>query len=211
MKNATKPWIATVAVVALAVAGGSYFAARTSADDSAGAKAAVGSQAPDFRLKDQDGKIVSLAEFKDKVVVLEWFNDGCPFVQAHYDGGAMNRVAETYGAKNVIWLAINSTKGADTEHNKQVAGKWSIERPVLDDSDGKVGHEYGAKTTPHMFVINKGTIVYNGAIDSANSPEQADVAKSTNYVAKALDEVLAGQPVTTPQTKPYGCGVKYAS
>ena len=204
-----KPILATAVIAALAIAGGSFFASSTLARD-AGTKVAVGSAAPDFRLKDQDGKITSLAEFKDKVVVLEWFNDGCPYVKAHYVGGDMNRIAETYGAKNVVWLAVNSTKGTDAAHNKKVSEDWKIERPVLDDSDGTVGHLYGAKTTPHMFVINKGTVVYDGAIDSADSPDKEDVAKADNYVAKALDEVLAGKPVTTAETKPYGCGVKYA-
>jgi peroxiredoxin len=202
--------IATAAIFTFAIAGASYFAATTTADEAAAAKAAVGSQAPDFQLKDQDGKIVSLSEFKDKVVVLEWFNDGCPFVVKQYSAGDMNKTAEKYRAQNVVWLAVNSTSGTDNGHNKQIAGKWSIERPVLNDADGKVGQAYGAKTTPHMFIVNKGTIAYNGAIDSTASPEQSDIAKSENYVAKALDEVLAGKSVSTPQTKPYGCSVKYA-
>ena len=205
MNCRTKLPIATAAVIALAIA-----AANTTFADAAAKKAAVGSPAPEFQLKDQDGKIVSLNDFKDKIVVLEWFNDECPFVVKQYKAGDMNKTAEKYRAQNVAWLAINSTNGTGTAHNKQIAGKWSIDRPVLDDADGTVGKLYGAKTTPHMFVINKGTIVYNGAIDSKSTPEQSDIASSENYVAKALDEVLAGKTVTTAETKPYGCSVKYA-
>lgn len=200
--------ITAAVIAAAAVIATGYFTSSSVADQAT--KVGPGVAAPDFQLKDQDGKTVSLNEFKDKVVVLEWFNDGCPFVQGHYNGGDMNRVADKYGEKQVVWLAINSTKSSNVEHNKKIAEQWKIERPILDDATGEVGHHYGARTTPHMYVINKGTIVYTGAIDSANSPDQADIAKSENYVAKALDEVLAGKPVSQAETEPYGCGVKYA-
>jgi peroxiredoxin len=202
-----KPCISCVALAAVAIITAGQF---VSAGDKAG-KLAVGAPAPDFQLKDQDGKTVSLSEFKDKVVVLEWFNDECPFVVKQYKAGDMNKTADAYEAKQVVWLAINSTNGKGVDHNKKIAADWKIERPVLDDSAGTVGKQYGARTTPHMFVVNKGTVVYAGAIDSKRSTEQADIATSENYVAKALDEVLAGKPVSTPQTEPYGCGVKYAN
>lgn len=174
------------------------------------AVAAIGQPAPAFELKDQNGNLVSLNQFASNVVVLEWFNNECPFVVKQYKNGDMNKLAAKYKDKGVVWLAINSTKSHNAEHNKKIAGEWSIDRPLLDDSEGTVGHQYGAKTTPHMYVINKGTLVYAGAIDSIPSAEQEDIAKADNYVAKALDEVLAGKPVTTPESKPYGCSVKYA-
>ncbi len=173
--------------------------------------AAVGQAAPLFTLEDQTGKAVSLAEQTGKVVVLEWFNNECPFVQKHYTGGDMNKLATAYKAKGVLWFAINSTKNKTNADNTAIAKEWNIDRQILNDSTGATGHAYGAKTTPTMVIIDKsGNIVYQGAIDSTASADQADIAKSENYVAKALDEVLAGKPVSTQQTKSYGCGVKYA-
>jgi peroxiredoxin len=173
------------------------------------ATAAIGQSAPEFELKDQNGQPVRLSQYSDKVVVLEWFNNECPFVVKQYKNGDMNKLAAKYKEQGVVWLAVNSTSKHDVAHNKKIAGEWSIDRPVLDDSAGSVGHQYGAKTTPHMYVINKGTLVYAGAIDSIASTDSEDIAKADNYVAKALDEVLAGKPVTTAETKSYGCGVKY--
>lgn len=193
--------------------GGSTFWAVTGTATAQQPAAAVviGSPAPAFELNDQDGKLVNLNDYRDKVVVLEWFNNECPFVQKHYKTGAMNATAKKYAEKGVVWLAVNSTRSHNVSHNKQIAGQWSMERPILDDSNGTIGHLYGAKTTPHMYVINKGTLVYAGAIDSKSTDSSDDIASSTNYVAQALDEVLADKPVTTAQTKPYGCSVKYKS
>ncbi|MGN6506200.1 MAG: thioredoxin family protein [Tepidisphaeraceae bacterium] len=170
----------------------------------------VGEQAPGFTLKDQSGKSVSLSDFAGKTVVLEWFNDGCPFVRKHYKTGAMNTLAKKYEAKGVVWLAINSTSSASIESNARAAKKMSIDRPILDDSSGTVGHAYGATNTPDMVVIDPaGKVVYKGAIDSVPSADPDDIAGAKNFVAQALDEVLAGKPVTQSQTKPYGCTVKY--
>ncbi len=171
--------------------------------------AAVGSVAPDFELKDQNGNPVKLSSYGNNVVVLEWFNNECPFVKKQYKNGDMNKLATKYKDQGVIWLAVDSTGTHNADHNKQVAGEWSIDRPILNDPAGEVGHLYDAKTTPHMYVINKGTLVYKGAIDSIVSTDSEDIAKAENYVAKALDEVLAGKPVSTPETKSYGCSVKY--
>jgi peroxiredoxin len=199
----------TAAVVALAALGG--VAMFNAGAGSPAATATVGQSAPLFTLEDQTGNKISLADQTGKVVVLEWFNNECPFVQKHYTGGDMNKLAEAYKAKGVVWLAVNSTKNKTNADNAKIAKEWSIDRPILNDATGATGHTYGAKTTPHMYVIDKsGTLVYAGAIDSTASSDQADIAKSENYVAKALDEVLAGKPVTTAQTKSYGCGVKYA-
>ena len=203
--------VALASLAALVAGGAVVVRSATAADETmAPAAAQVGQAAPSFELKDQDGKTVSLADFKDRVVVLEWFNDGCPFVQKWYKQGDMNRVAADAQAKGVVWLAVNSTNGTDAAHNKQVAGKWKVEHPILDDSAGKVGHLYGAKTTPQMYVINKGTLVYDGAIDGTVSTDASDIKAGESYVAKALDEVLADKPVTNAQNKSYGCSVKYA-
>lgn len=187
------------------------FVANSHASEKAKSAAVIGQTAPAFTLMDQDGKATSLADFSGKVVVLEWFNNECPFVKKHYSAGDMNKLAKKYTDQGVIWLAVNSTKGNSVASNKSVAGDWKIERPILSDAEGTVGHAYDARTTPHMFIVNKdGTLVYAGAIDDNSSPDQEDIAKSKNYVAAALDEVLAGKPVSTPETKSYGCGVKYA-
>jgi len=175
------------------------------------ATVAIGAPAPEFTLQDQSGKTVNLADYKGKIVVLEWFNDACPFVVKHYSTGHMNSVASKYTGQGVVWLAINTTKNTDNAHNLKVAGDWKIDRPILNDSTGTVGKAYGAKNTPHMFIINKDqTIAYKGAIDSKPSTDASDIDGATNYVAQALDELLADKPVSQPETKPYGCGVKYA-
>jgi peroxiredoxin len=172
------------------------------------AEARIGEQAPDFSLTDQNGKTVSLADFKGKTVVLEWFNNECPYVQRHYRSHTMANLADKYSPKDVVWLAINSTSGKTGDDNKAIASEWNIKYSVLSDSDGKVGKAYGAKTTPHMFIIDKdGKLVYSGGID--NDP-QGDKTGKVNYVEKALDELLAGQPVSEPKTKSYGCSIKYA-
>jgi len=180
----------------------------TTAGEKAASAAKVGQPAPQFALQDQNGKTVSLNDLSGKVVVLEWFNDGCPFVQGAYKDNAMNNTATKLADKGVVWLAINSTSGTNAEHNKQVAAEWKIDRPILDDSSGNVGHLYGAKTTPHMFVINKdGTLAYMGAIDNNANGDKKD--NKVNYVEKAVNEILAGSSVSEPQTRSYGCSVKY--
>jgi peroxiredoxin len=171
----------------------------------------VGADAPKFTLKDQTGKDVSLTDFSGKVVVLEWFNEGCPFVVKHYKNGDMNKLADAYKGKDVVWLRINSTAKATQESNAKIAADWKIDGPILLDADGEVGHDYGATNTPHMYIVNKdGVLAYKGAIDSNNSSKQADIAGSTNYVAQALDELVAGKAVSEPENKAYGCSVKYA-
>jgi peroxiredoxin len=177
-----------------------------------GGKAVVGQPAPNFTLQDQDGNSHSLSDFAGKIVVLEWFNNECPFVVKHYSGGDMNKTAAMADSGGVVWLAINSTKNKTNEDNKKIAAEWGITRPILNDASGQVGRMYGAKTTPHMYIIGKdGTLVYAGAIDSNSSPNAADIAGATNYVQQALTELAAGGTVSTPETKPYGCSVKYAN
>lgn len=171
----------------------------------------IGDKAPEFSLNDQNGKPIKLSDYRGKIVVLEWFNDHCPFVQKQYKTGAMNKLAAKYIEKGVVWLAINSTFSADFGHNAVAAAEWKIDRPILDDHKGYVGHLYGATNTPNMMIIDSsGKLAYWGAIDSIPSADEADLASAKNYVSAALDELLAGKPVSTPVTKPYGCSVKYA-
>jgi peroxiredoxin len=176
----------------------------------------VGSPAPDFSASDTKGKTHSLADFKGKYVVLEWFNPECPFVKKHYGSGNMQKLQQEFTGKGVVWLTIDSsapgTEGNLTpEQGEKKIKEWSAHSTaLLIDSDGKVGQTYGAKNTPHMFVINpEGKLIYEGAIDSKASPNPDDIASSTNYVKVALDESLAGKPVSTANTRPYGCSVKY--
>jgi peroxiredoxin len=165
--------------------------------------------APDFTLTDQKGNTVKLSDFKGKVIVLEWTNPNCPIVQRHYKAGTMANLAKTYGEKGVVWLAISSTYNITRADDAAWAEKEKIAYPVLGDHDGTVGMAYGAKNTPDMFVIDaKGNIVYRGAIDDNKSGDKTEGV--LNYVALALDAVLAGKPVKIPETKPYGCSVKYA-
>ena len=176
----------------------------------------VGEPAPAFTLKDTSGKTHSLSDYKGKFVVLEWFNEGCPFVKKHYTSGNMQKLQKEYTGKDVVWLSINSSAEGEQGHvTPETAPKtisdWKMDATkILLDHDGKVGKTYGAKTTPHMFVIDKeGKLVYQGAIDSKPTPNTADVNDAENYVKVALDNSMAGKPVENSSTKPYGCSVKY--
>jgi peroxiredoxin len=172
--------------------------------------APAGKKAPEFSLKSFDGRTITLAEQKGKIVVLEWFNMECPFVQYHYDTvKTMIDLAKKYKDKNVVWLAVNSTSHTTPEANKQFAAKYNLPYPILDDRSGTVGKAYGAKTTPHIFIIDSaGSIVYDGAID--NGPLGKPTGDAVNYVDKALAGLTSGKAVTTVKTDPYGCTVKYA-
>ncbi|MDQ2919291.1 MAG: thioredoxin family protein [Verrucomicrobiota bacterium] len=175
----------------------------------------VGTAAPDFSLTAANGQKHSLGENKGKWVVLEWFNPECPFVKKHYGSGNMQKLQKEYESKGVVWMSIDSSApGKGGNLTPEAAAKkiqeWKINSTFLLDPEGKAGQEYGAKNTPHMFVINpEGKIVYEGAIDNKATPNPADIATSTNYVKAALDEAMAGKPVSNPETKPYGCSIKY--
>jgi peroxiredoxin len=176
----------------------------------------VGAPAPNFSLSDSKGKTHSLGDLKGKYVVLEWFNPGCPFVRKHYESDNMQELQKQFTDKKVVWLTIDSAApgkegyltAADAE--KQLV-EWKMNSTaLLLDPNGKVGHEYAATNTPHMYVIDpSGKLIYSGAIDSKATPNPADIPNSTNYVRAALDEAMAGKPVTTPTSRAYGCSIKY--
>ena len=183
----------------------------------AGATATVGQPAPAFSAIDASGKTVSLADYKGKHVVLEWINPGCPFVQKHYHSANMQGTQKQATTQGVVWLAVNSTATEASDYKAPAAmAQWmqaqhAAASATLIDSDGKVGRAYGARTTPHLYIVNPaGTLVYAGAIDSKASSSPGDIAGATNYVKLALSESLAGKPVSTPSTRPYGCSVKYS-
>jgi peroxiredoxin len=176
----------------------------------------IGQSAPEFTLTDSNGQSHNLSDFKGKFVVLEWLNHGCPFVQKHYDGGNMQGLQKEYTGKDVVWLSIASSAPGKQGHmspeetNKAKEEKGSAATAILIDEDGTVGKLYDAKVTPELYVINpEGTLVYMGAIDDKKSVDAADVAGAKNYVKQALDEALAGNPVSEPATEAYGCSVKY--
>ena len=205
--------------VAAAVAAAVSMIGVATASVSAEPKAVIGGKAPDFTLTDLKGNshtLTKLMEKEDKIVVLEWYNPGCPFVKKHYDGKAGNKtmidLAERF-KDDVVWLRINSgapgKQGAGLDLNTKIAKDWGISRPILLDEDGKVGKIYGAKRTPEMFIISReGTIEYHGAIDDTPRGRKAD---AVNYVEMALKQVIAGETVTTRSTDAYGCSVKYAN
>ncbi|HEY7120080.1 MAG TPA: thioredoxin family protein [Tepidisphaeraceae bacterium] len=169
-------------------------------------QASLGQRAPAFTAQDQQGKTVSLSDFAGKIVVLEWINPDCPFVQRHAHDHTMKDLAARY--KDVIWIGVNTTKSATNPIDADWAKQNGLTYPILNDSSSQIGQAYGAKTTPHMFVIDrKGNLVYRGAID--NDPDGKKTSDKINYVQRALDELLAGKPVSIPETKSYGCAVKY--
>jgi peroxiredoxin len=178
--------------------------------------AAVGQAAPDFKLTDAKGNGHSLAAYKGRTVVLEWVNYECPFVGKHYGSGNMQALQRAYTGKGVAWLAINSSAPGKQGHftPAEIEAKSNERKAAfsayLIDADGAVGRAYGARTTPHMFVIDaSGKLVYAGGIDDKPSTDQADVKTAKNFVSAALDETLAGKPVTVASSQPYGCNVKY--
>ena len=180
------------------------------------AQAAVGAAAPGFTLTDTKGAAHALADFAGKPVVLEWTNPDCPFVKKHYGAKNMQALQAKYVAQGAVWLSVCSSAPGKQGHypadewNRILAEQGSAATALLLDPDGQVGRAYGAKTTPHLFVIDAaGTLVYDGAIDDQPSTDSADIPGARAYVVEALDAVLAGAPVPVAQTKPYGCSVKY--
>ncbi|MCB2007478.1 MAG: thioredoxin family protein [Burkholderiaceae bacterium] len=177
---------------------------------------AVGQKAPAFSLPDTAGKTVALSSFRGRHVVLEWVNPGCPYVRKHYGSANMQGTQKEVTAAGVVWLAINSTEEAASDYlaPEQLAA-WMREQQAgathtLMDVEGTVGKAYGARTTPHMYIIDpQGLLVYAGGIDSIASSRVADIKTAVNYVKQGVREALAGQPISSATTRPYGCSIKY--
>jgi len=176
----------------------------------------VGKPAPDFSATDITGKTVKLSDYKGKIVVLESYNSDCPFCNNQYQTGAMQDLEKEMAGKGVVWLIVNSVNPNNPSHRtpaqakQEINDKKIVTTAWIDDSSGTVGHLYDMKTTPDMYVIGKdGLLAYQGAIDNKPDP-QHDPRTARNYVREAVDALIAGQPVPVAQTKPYGCGVKYA-
>jgi peroxiredoxin len=176
----------------------------------------AGQPAPAFTGTDVSGRTVSLSDFKGKYVVLEWNNPNCPFVQKHYESGNMQSLQKRFGADNVAWISVNSTSEVHSDYmapdklaswfRKQNASPTA----VLMDTRGDIGRAYGAKVTPHMYVVDpKGTVIYAGAIDDKRSANPADVKTATNYVVAAVTDARAGKPVVPATSSAYGCSIKY--
>jgi peroxiredoxin len=182
------------------------------------ASPAIGQPAPEFTLPDTYGAEHSLADYRGEWVVLEWLNYGCPYVKKHYNSQNMQNLQAEYGDRGVKWLAIvSSAPGKQGYYEPDAMNEMSEKKgqkalAVLLDPTGRVGRLYNAQTTPQMVIIDpEGTLLYNGAIDDKPSSRPASLEGAHNYLAAALDEALAGQPVSVPTTKPYGCSVKYPS
>jgi peroxiredoxin len=180
--------------------------------------ARVGEPAPDFTGTDSHGKTHKLSDYRGKFVVLEWTNNGCPYTQKHYNSGNMQALQKEWTAKGVVWLTIlSSAPGAQgymtaADENAYIIKVHADPTAAILDPTGTIGRGYSARTTPHMFVIDPtGKLIYAGAIDDHPTPDPEDIKASKNYVSEALTEAMAGQPVATSSTRPYGCSVKYAS
>jgi peroxiredoxin len=200
MRRSLSPWLALTMLFA------------------AGAAVAVvsGAAAPGFTITDTSGKAVQLADYKGKYVVLEWTNPECPFVRKHYGSGNMQALQKEWGARDVAWLTINSTNATSSEFKtpRQMSdwmkAQGAAPLATLLDSTSDTGRAYGAKTTPHMFVVDPaGKVIYAGAIDDKRTTNPADAKTANNYVRAALTEAMSGKAVTVGNTTPYGCSVKY--
>ncbi|MGB5224040.1 MAG: thioredoxin family protein [Arenicellales bacterium] len=176
----------------------------------------VGQPAPDFTGADSNGKQHSLSQYKGKTVVLEWTNHDCPYVKKHYNSGNMQALQKDATANGIVWLSIISSRPGKQGHvsgkqaNELTASRNASPTAVILDESSEIGLLYGAKTTPHMYIIDKsGQLVYMGGIDNTPSKDEDDIPKSKNYVRTALDEMAAGQAIKESITRPYGCSVKY--
>lgn len=199
---------------AVALTAGALIASTAEAAPSAD----VGSSAPAFTGTTSNGETVSLADFAGKTVILEWTNDGCPFVKKHYAAppSNMQSLQQSAGSDDIVWLTVISSKPGSQGHvspaqaNELTSSRGAAPAHVILDESGDIGRLYAAKTTPHMYIVTpEGKLVYDGAIDSIPSAKVDDIAKADNYVTAALADLSAGKPVATPVTKPYGCAVKY--
>ncbi|MFC5864786.1 redoxin domain-containing protein [Acidicapsa dinghuensis] len=183
----------------------------------ASAQVKVGAPAPDFQATASNGKTESLDQFKGKYVVLEWHNQGCPYTRKHYTSGNMQALQKEWTAKGVVWFTVISSAPGEqgyvtaSQENSYLNQMHADPTAALLDFQGKIGHLYSAKTTPQMIVIDPaGKVIYDGAIDNRPTSDVEDIKGAKNYVNEALTEAMAGKPVTTSYTRPYGCSVKYA-
>jgi peroxiredoxin len=179
--------------------------------------AAVGQAAPAFVAVDANGKTVALADFRGKTVVLEWVNPECPYVRKHYDSNNMQATQKAAVVTGAIWLSVNSTHTSHVDFKQPaemlawMQQRGAVPNTVLMDGDGRIGRAYGARTTPHMYIVDaKGTLAYAGGIDDKPSANPADVKTAKNFVNAALADIFAGRPVAQPVTRAYGCSVKYS-
>lgn len=211
--------LAAAAIAGVAIAG---VVAPAIAGDAKGEKshahATVGAPAPAFTAVDFNGKTHKLADFKGKIVVLEWFNPECPYVVGHYGAKtSVNTFNELNKGGDVVWVLVNSSapglQGNGAELNKAKAKEWGVNFPIINDEKGEMGHAFDAQTTPHIFIINKdGVLAYAGAIDNDKSikGEKRGAPEYVNYVKQAVNQIRAGETVTPAETKAYGCSVKFA-
>jgi peroxiredoxin len=179
--------------------------------------ARIGEAAPDFTATDSNGKTQHLADYRGKYVVLEWHNNGCPYTRKHYESGNMENLQKEWTARGVVWFTVISSAPGEQgyvtaeQENQYMQQMHAAPTAALLDPNGDLGHLYGAKTTPDMFIINpEGVLIYEGAIDNRATPDASDIPGALNYVSQALTEAMAGRPVSVPVSQPYGCGVKYA-
>ncbi len=204
-------------LVAVSVIGALALAAGAAPIGKAWAEPKVGAPAPDFQVVDSTGKMRSLSEFKGKTVVLEWTNNGCPYVRKHYGPGNMQSLQKKYTADGVVWLTVASSPPGEQgfvtaeQANSDTKTRGAAPTAVLLDPGSKVSRAYEARNTPLMVVVDaKGTVAYAGAIDDKPSSNPGDIPGAKNFVAQALDEIKAGKPVSVASTRAYGCYVKYA-
>ncbi len=195
---------------------GSLLLALSGPGEARASEPAINKPAPEFTFTDIEGTSAKLSDFKGKFVVLEWFNHGCPFTEKHYKSDKMQDLQRKYTEEGVVWISINSTSDGHANYRdaamsrKEAEAYGASSTYIVLDPSGEIGKLYGAKTTPDIFIINpEGKLVYMGAADSIASTEVEDIPKATNYIDLALTEALAGKPVSMPETKPYGCSVKY--
>jgi peroxiredoxin len=177
----------------------------------------TGEPAPQFTATASNGKTVRLADYRGKYVVLEWHNNGCPYVGKHYKSGNMQKLQKEWTGRGVVWLTILSSAPGEqgymtaNEENDYITKVQAAPTAALLDPTGQIGHLYDAKTSPQMVVINpQGVVIYDGAIDDKPTTDLEDVPTAANYVNLALEQSIAGKQVETPTTRPYGCSVKYA-
>lgn len=178
--------------------------------------AVVGQPAPDFSVRDANGQEVKLSQFRGKHVVLEWMNPGCPFVRKHYESGNMPVTQKDAMSKGIVWLSVHSNDDEGWLYKKpSKLQEWLREQKasptaLLIDGNGAVGKAYGARTTPHIYLVSPtGVLLYAGGIDSIPSTDKDDIPKATNYVKQAVSEAVAGKPLSVASTRPYGCAIKY--